>query len=1609
MADNVVGIKFGVAGGSSISGESGQLIKSQLEELSKKIQLKVNIDKDHFTKQLTSLKAELEKTLGELKITIKTDNVTATQGNGGTSSGGARGSSANSQASAYANLQRQLEQLATAQSRLAKLSSDGGVAYEITKRKVDELSNAYIANRLQAMSNGEITEEQSKQLNTYADDLQKVINKEQERANTSSRSAKSSMRYAKLQRNAMSLYTDGGFDKVIARSKEAKDMVDAFNAEVKKIDPNDEAGIKRLNLEFIKTQSELKRIQKETDTLGNKLKDIFTSKILQTFAYAIIGIGTRALKQLYQNVVDLDSAITDLQIASGKTREETEELIKTYSKLAKQLGATTLEVAQSADTWLRQGYSIEEANTLIQASMMLSKLGQIESAEASKALTSAMKGYKIEVSEATDIVDKFTAVDMEAAVSAGDIATAMAETATSADIAGISMNKLIGYIATVSEVTQDSAESVGTFYKTLFARMNNVAAGNFIDEETGESLNDVETVLGELGIALRDSNGLFRSSGEVLDDVASRWENFDNVQQHAIATAFAGTRQQEKFIVLMENYGDAMEYAATAADSAGTAQEKYTEAYVEGIDAALNRLTTSWEEFSMTVLDSSLVTGLVDLLSGIVDLLTGIASIADGMLITIPAIVVALYALYAIILKIKASTVFTTMWAGLKSVLAIFPALIAGFNSVILKIKAQAMAHQMTTAALNAQAASTQAATAAQQAFNATNPIGWIILAVTAIYGLSKAFDALSASQKAAIEDLKEEAEKQDALVEKYDTEIDELNKLRNSLEEAHGNKKKLAAIYDELNQRVSVSTQLLNGEEAAYIAVNQQLADQIEYTKTLREEANKAAIAAKRSQFNDTTITRKGSILYNDLFALTSVPIGKDIPIIGGDWYAYDAQGDQIRELMRDGLYDEFYNQKDETQQNQWLAQNGMDREDWDAYWEGQVSLAKEVFADKIENADGWFGQEFMSGAVEQLTMNGFDLDEIDAVLDNLVNVDGELETLLNNYYISLANNSEDSAALYEQLQSSLNNLKTTYPELANLIDSFSSSISTNITVVDENTSIELKSMGEMLDETQDQFDLLSDAMEEMSSCGVLTADTIRSLTEEFPELLEYVEETAEGFVLLEDALPDFLTSVRDAYTADIITAQAYFDSVYAAYEASAEKTEEAYDEVIKAQEQLENAVANAENWARVEATLTRDKLLEQYNDLLDKQIDALDKQADAYSELCDLRKDLLETYEEELTYQRELNKKQQTVSTLRTQLDVAKLDTSAAGQARVRELEKQLQEAQEDLDEYTLEHAVEQLTREIEESDKEYQLWIQRQIADIESTITEAAKLTNEAIESAITNLGERPVSVTVNTNSNDGSSETTTEESKSNASSAIESGKTSAGQTVSKPNTTVKPKTAEEQMAEDIVKFGDASGRGMNAGKSGDNGVITWGGKEYKVQNSGTAYDSSTPLYKAAVNVLGFSDRQIFGYNGKVYGYLDGHIQEIEGRTISKKGYNNFCSDVKANYGTYHTGGFVGDLTSLKSNEEFAKLMKGEFVSTPAQMQRFMDETLPNLAGGGGTSNEFNAPLINIECDNVTSEAMPALKSVVDEAVKEVKKQLDDGMSRTGYKTTKKRLLI
>lgn len=155
-----------------------------------------------------------------------------------------------------------------------------------------------------------------------------------------------------------------------------------------------------------------------------------------------------------------------------------------------------------------------------------------------------------------------------------------------------------------------------TFYNTMLSRMGSIKAGRLSDPETSEDLSDVEATLSGLGIKLRDSESEFRNFGDVLAEVGGKWESFSSVQQRAIATAFAGTRQQTRFLSLMAGWGKAQEYAEVAAESAGTALEKFS-VYEESIEYKTNRMTSAFENLSTTILDSGLVGGIIDFGTGL--------------------------------------------------------------------------------------------------------------------------------------------------------------------------------------------------------------------------------------------------------------------------------------------------------------------------------------------------------------------------------------------------------------------------------------------------------------------------------------------------------------------------------------------------------------------------------------------------------------------------------------------------------------------------------------------------------------------------------------------------------------------------------------------------------------------------------------------------------------------------------------------------------------------------------------------------------------------------------------------------------------------------------
>ena len=303
--------------------------------------------------------------------------------------------------------------------------------------------------------------------------------------------------------------------------------------------------------------------------------------------------------------------------------------------MAKELGSTTTQIAEGADAWLRQGKSIDEANTLIKDSMILSKIGMIDASDATEDLTAVLNGYKMSAESALAVVSKLSAVDLESASDAGGLAESMSRTATSASLAGVSLDSLIGIIATLKDVTQAGDEEIGNAIKSIVARYSQIKANKFVDYETGEDLSNVESVLGKIGVKIRDNLTDYRDLGDVLQDVAEKYSSLNDVERNAVNTAMFGTYQQNKGAVLLSNWDKVQKLTQVSANSTDEALEKFS-AYTDTVQAHINSLTASYEHLASVIADSEFLKGAADAASGFLDVISvlidklGLLSVATG-------------------------------------------------------------------------------------------------------------------------------------------------------------------------------------------------------------------------------------------------------------------------------------------------------------------------------------------------------------------------------------------------------------------------------------------------------------------------------------------------------------------------------------------------------------------------------------------------------------------------------------------------------------------------------------------------------------------------------------------------------------------------------------------------------------------------------------------------------------------------------------------------------------------------------------------------------------------------------------------------------------------
>lgn len=356
-------------------------------------------------------------------------------------------------------------------------------------------------------------------------------------------------------------------------------------------------------------------------SFGSTLRDAFsTFTAANLLTDAIYKVGDAA-RDAVSTVKSLDDQIVSLQLATGKSYNVVSDMMNDYLNLGSELGSIGETVSEGATEWLRQGKSIQEVNDLVKSSVIFSKVGDMSAENATKYLTASLNGYKLQTDAAQSVVDKISNLDLNAAVSSQSLAESMSRVAVIANQSEISMDRLLAYLATMSEVTQADASKTGNAMKGILTRMNNIKAGKLElvdDDGTTEKLSDVETTLANVGINLRKTMTEYNSASDILDAIAAKWDTLNQAQQNALSQSLSGKQYSNFFRAMVENYDRVQKYTDVAANSEGSGEQKF-DLYLQGLEAKTNSLKASLESLSSSVISRDLYAGFLDGSKAVVD------------------------------------------------------------------------------------------------------------------------------------------------------------------------------------------------------------------------------------------------------------------------------------------------------------------------------------------------------------------------------------------------------------------------------------------------------------------------------------------------------------------------------------------------------------------------------------------------------------------------------------------------------------------------------------------------------------------------------------------------------------------------------------------------------------------------------------------------------------------------------------------------------------------------------------------------------------------------------------------------------------------------------
>ncbi len=536
------------------------------------------------------------------------------------------------------------------------------------------------------------------------------------------------------------------------------------------------AFLQKTKTEFAQHNAVIKENGKNVKTFGERMAGLAQKFSMWFSATHIIMSVVRAIRRMISASIELDNAMTQLEVVTRDTSDAYDEYLNKITKTAEKIGASIPDLIDSTTTFARLGYSLEESKSLAEFTSMLKNVGDIDVSDAQNAITAIIKAFGVSVGEIESVMDKLVATGNKFPISVSQIAEGMNNASSALASAGNTFDQSVALLTAANTTIQNAAKS-STGLRTIAARLRSTKTEL---DELGESMTEAEyetlvSSLTKYNVALTDQNEEFRSTYDILADIAAVWNNLSSMEQAALANAIAGVRQQSVFYSIVEQFQGASGAMDAMANSAGTLQESYA-VVMDSTAAHVNQFKAAFQSLGKTLFPDSFLSNMADIGTFLLKILESVAKLAN----VVGGLNTALFVTAGIVATIKLDAIGAFLGSILTGVEALFGwfsklgTAMIGFVRVMLATAKGATVRNTVgawgvpvikefTVALNAAGI---AATSAQAAIGSLFAVVGVVMLVSS--HMKKAREETIKMADATIQETKAEIDRIDTLKESY-------------------------------------------------------------------------------------------------------------------------------------------------------------------------------------------------------------------------------------------------------------------------------------------------------------------------------------------------------------------------------------------------------------------------------------------------------------------------------------------------------------------------------------------------------------------------------------------------------------------------------------------------------------------------------------------------------------------------------------------------------------------------------------------------------------------------------------------------------------------------